>query len=79
MASECGQAERRVAIESLLPDVGFLRVQYLDLYFFYILMIFLKLYQTNLILFCSLMRLVLSLQILIPWHLGIILMKSLGK
>ena len=52
----------------------------LDIYFFfYILTIFLKLYQTNLILFCSLMTLVLSLQILIPWHLGIILMKSLGK
>jgi len=46
MASECGQAERCVAIESLLPDMRFLRIQYLDIYFFllYILTIFLKLY-----------------------------------
>lgn len=56
---------------ALLPDMVFLRVQYLDLYFFfiYILTIFLKLYHTNLILFCLLMTLVLSLQILISWHL----------
>jgi len=41
-------------------------VQYVVLYFlFYILTIFLKQHQTHLILFCSLMTLVLSLQILV--------------
>jgi len=45
------------------------------IFFFYILTIFLKLYQINLILFSSPMTWVLWLQILIPWHLGILLMK----
>jgi hypothetical protein len=51
--------------------MGLLRVRYLVLcFFFYIFKIFLKLCQTNLIDFGSLMTRVLSLQILISWHLG---------
>ena len=50
------------------------------IFLFFILTLFLKLYKTNLILFCSQMtRVLLLLQILIPWHLGVILMKSLRK